>query len=470
MFFLFYLIITVFNKTSSDEQNKKSLIFSSIVFRHGARSPYNYENNSTLTDKVGNKWNIPKSELTIVGKRMSYLLGYKYRLKYKNFLNSKYDIGEVYAVSTNRSRTTLTLQSFIQGLYSSDQSLDSNKQDDAFPQKGDIDDKFIKQIKNKSKELNEKNYAIANNIATIPTFMINSISDPYQMLYESCKNYPPYNATVNKRMIFALNNFIKSSENEIKNIFKIDIEEKDLVKLNLNLYELADSFIANYYEKTNTINNLFKNNKDNIKKFYLECEKFTYEEYTYGVLGEEDAYLSRMSSSKYFEILLDYINRRIIINSKNDDKTKSLYNYSDPKLYLFSGHDVNISLILNYLFYSLNEKKSGLLTPFNSNISFELYYINNSKDNYLIEIYYNDKLLYSLTFKEFEQKIRKASFSKEDIDDFCDNNNIFVQKNSKILIIVITTMSIVIVLLSISLIYLWYSKKKTSNKEINMLI
>ena len=58
-------------------QDNDKLIFTMIHFRHGARSPVLSEG----TDTFGEKWENP-GELTGIGERMHYVLGYRNRMRY----------------------------------------------------------------------------------------------------------------------------------------------------------------------------------------------------------------------------------------------------------------------------------------------------------------------------------------------------------------------------------------------------
>ena len=108
--FKFPLIIVLFQIV------RGKLLFVLHHFRHGSRGSVmllkeNYE------DFFGNKWYI-KGELTEIGIRMSYILGYETKQRYKQFLLNEYNPKDFLIYSTDLNRTLQTAYSYIYGLFS----------------------------------------------------------------------------------------------------------------------------------------------------------------------------------------------------------------------------------------------------------------------------------------------------------------------------------------------------------------
>jgi len=95
------------------------------MFRHGARAPWSPNGGVdpiTKKDILGEVWdhNPGDSELTPMGIRQQYLLGYQLRSKYVDqlkFLSSSYTPTEILIFSTDINRTIMSAQSQLFGLY-----------------------------------------------------------------------------------------------------------------------------------------------------------------------------------------------------------------------------------------------------------------------------------------------------------------------------------------------------------------
>ena len=89
------------------------------IFRHGASSPYRRFQENNSKDLFGMTW--PGiQELTDVGKRQHFLIGYRNHQRYikqNQWINAKYDPREVHIFSTNKNRTIESAASQLQGLY-----------------------------------------------------------------------------------------------------------------------------------------------------------------------------------------------------------------------------------------------------------------------------------------------------------------------------------------------------------------
>jgi len=90
------------------------LVFASIIFRHGDRTPTTKLPNSPFDWKYG------LGELTPRGMHQEFELGKTYRKKFIEFgklLPYNFDINQIYVRSTDLNRTLMSAQSFLTGLY-----------------------------------------------------------------------------------------------------------------------------------------------------------------------------------------------------------------------------------------------------------------------------------------------------------------------------------------------------------------
>ena len=99
-------------------------IFMFELFRHGARSPMSLDSESK--DSYGFQWSSPE-QLTLVGRRMHYILGYRNNERYiqkMNFLSKNYNPHEILLISSNINRTIESAFCQLQGLYPSEFNKD----------------------------------------------------------------------------------------------------------------------------------------------------------------------------------------------------------------------------------------------------------------------------------------------------------------------------------------------------------
>jgi hypothetical protein len=107
---LFGIIILQAYLTMCHQQRR--LVFE--MCRHGARSPTLLDANNI--DVFGNQWT-GSNELTVVGSRQNFLTGYKNRQKLGDFLSVQYNPSEIFAISTNTSRTIESADNQLQGIF-----------------------------------------------------------------------------------------------------------------------------------------------------------------------------------------------------------------------------------------------------------------------------------------------------------------------------------------------------------------
>ena len=108
-----FLFIIILNNTIEEE-----LRWAFEIFRHGARTPYSGMNKD-FQDCFGTQWNGVK-ELTGVGLRQHFLVGYRNRIRYmeeNHLINNIYDPREVYLISTDTNRTIMSANAQVQGLF-----------------------------------------------------------------------------------------------------------------------------------------------------------------------------------------------------------------------------------------------------------------------------------------------------------------------------------------------------------------
>ena len=410
-----------YNHKSAD-----NLYFIFEHFRHGARSTCEgkFINN---TDILGGKWQYVGG-LTKLGKKQQYNIGQKNKLRYKKFINYKYDPREIKIYSTNYTRTINSAQNQLLGLFNNHINYDNISNKDIIGEaqldinlNNIIPPIYLFQYK---KEGNKRIFQIfLREKFTCPLFKKNIDENRKKIYYfEKLKNIR--------------NTFNKKYYNIILNEYNIDN-----TKSHIGMYHFCDAYISNYYDENNKLklNEIEKrNNNFNLKDILNTCYDY-YKEYFFVIEGEKYAKINGiLSMSRSFQEIIDIMKDRI---NKGNQK---YINYTSPKFLLYSGHDDTLSQMQMFLKKCFNIEYEW--TPFASSQLFELRKYGNI---FYVEIYYNDRLKLNITFKEFDDKIKKNIMNEKDIYNKC-----YGFKNSSYFLI-----SIWLIIISILLFITFFSIK-----------
>uniref|UniRef100_A0A8D8T9D9 acid phosphatase n=2 Tax=Cacopsylla melanoneura TaxID=428564 RepID=A0A8D8T9D9_9HEMI len=92
-----------------------NLVFVSIIFRHGDRTPISHYPNDPY--KNASYWPVGPGQLTNVGKLQHYGLGQWFRARYQKLLGDTYSKENVYVMSTDVDRTLMSAESNLAGLF-----------------------------------------------------------------------------------------------------------------------------------------------------------------------------------------------------------------------------------------------------------------------------------------------------------------------------------------------------------------
>ena len=113
MLYIFNILIILIINTKQSQ-----LRWAFEIFRHGARTPYSGMT-PDFKDCFGAQW-FGLKELTGIGLRQHFLVGYRNRIKYvneTNLIKPEYDPREVFIISTDSNRTIMSANAQLQGLY-----------------------------------------------------------------------------------------------------------------------------------------------------------------------------------------------------------------------------------------------------------------------------------------------------------------------------------------------------------------
>ena len=398
----------------ANSQSNDKLIFVMTHFRHGARSPAIIKNNM---DDIGEEWLNP-GELTAIGERMHYLLGFRNRLRYineKKLLSEKFNSSELEVFTTNVGRTIASLSSHLQGLYPQSEKLGKYITDNQLKTSDPPVELSHSRIIQEKNEL--KDSALPNYMTLVPFKTIEVVGNTVEYFQELLSD--PNNCNFSS---------VKSLENEINENYKIyldQLNEKNNSS-NYSIYDasvICDSYVPNYVDGRNM--SKLKKTGINFEEFYDFCLRVLNE--TFGhIIPQNNKTRSYIQGTKYMELLVNYSKLRIDEDIKNSASNNSVS--SSKKMLILSGHDSTISQQELFILNSLGENLELYRFPtFAGQIAFEITRKDDNKEkrnysDYFVNYYFNDELLLNMTLSEFYNKVEPNIQSKEIIDEYYNSN------------------------------------------------
>ena len=410
-FVLNFIIILFINSKELNDPNEK-LLFVWEHFRHGARQPYSSFDDINWKDILNENWN-GYGELTPLGMRMHYLLGISTKEKYKDFIN-EYNPNEILIRSTDVNRTILSAFATLQGLYNDSNYILNDEQIK----------RSIIQNKNYSEEINNlKNSEIEGERSFFPVHIFPTNYDHQYQLFRKneCPGIEKYiNEIKNSSEYINLTNEICERINNtygeyiFKFMNKSGIEEPNYLYDFNNLFSIADTFVADYFNGKDL--KYINDTGINMDKFYNECLNISSIDSYYRTFGLTPSKLLYISISPAFISLFNYMDMRIDLDKKGESEKIVA---KSPKFVLTAGHDN--SLGLNDLFlkyeFDINYDKA----VYSHNQVYELW--KNEKENkYYIKYLVNFDQKGVFDYEEFKKKVNSKIYSSEQIEEICNGN------------------------------------------------
>ena len=388
-----YLLILSFSISIS----KNITIFLFEHFRHGARGP-------TEKDVFNEKWK-GKGELTNIGGRMHYLLGVHNKNKYNNFINEIYNPDEILIYSSDKKRTISSILNQIQGMFQNNSNyniLNDNQIKNAVPN-------FLKnneKINIKVKELN--NLTLPFGIQILPIHIIDNRDKLIKLTSNGiCKTYERLkNENLEKKIVKDFFSYFNQEYGkQLINFF--GIQNKSFFNSYQGLELICGSFLPDYYDKREIkINDINNNN------LYNSCYKYYEIKYTELRIKDNKNEIGLFSMSKFMRKILFYIEENI--NRYKNPKKKNNTNF--PKFLIYSGHDTTMSEMQDFL--RIIFKIEPKYPSFASNLFIEV--LKDEKDNFYVDLVFNDEIQTSFDFNFFKNKIITKSWSDEEIAKYYD--------------------------------------------------
>ncbi len=429
------------------------------MFRHGARGPWNgFKQN--LTDTLGEQWE-GVGELTEIGMRQHYLLGYRNRIRYQNFISESYDPKEIYIISTDVNRTIMSAYSQLQGLFSPGTGpLITNAQSDvALPPINNTD--FD------SERTRLGNMALPYQMQVVPIHLFDLKAKQFNLHDSSiCPNAANYVDENKKKPI--VKNFYE--------MFNLTWGAKLRQALNITddnyfydywtVYTICDTFVSDYTEGKEL--KIFTKVGIDLVAFNQTAYEFLKIDILDVGFGDDGYKLATMSMSPTALSIINWMDTRI----ENDIKGLDYNGFPSPKFVMYSAHDTNMAGIQTYIKAVFNNTQL-YYTPFASSIFFELYRKDNltnlSVNDYSVLVIYNDITLFELPYSQFKNFIQEKSYSSKQIAEFCGFPN-DDQTKSGVNFFLIMTIILAVICISLAVYIVILHRKKPELPTYNNII
>jgi hypothetical protein len=459
------IIIVFFIALIKDSNTDDKLRWAFEVFRHGARTPYSGMT-ADFKDCFGHQWNGIK-ELTGVGLRQHFLVGYRNRLKYineKGLIKDTYDPREVFLISTDSNRTIMSANAQIQGLYppGTGPSLSESQSNVAIPP---ADEESYKEEKEK---LDNDNWAVLpNHINIMP---VHSFFNQDHFIQLQDKKVCPHTKELYKKneerkeVVDFLNNMDKKYSEKFAELF-IEDQDPHSLKNYTKAYYIFDTIITEYTDGADRFEEIVEHcsvTKEELLKDAFDF--FDLDLVGHGIDGDKDICIHAMSP--IFDRLIQLMDLKIAKDMQGDEDYTE---YDLPKFLMFSAHDSTCAAFMGFMKAVFDVEMR--YPYFATNINIELYRKEKKdgkieKSDYFVEYIINDESMKNFTYEEFVNTVNKNKKTFQQIKDFCkfDENQTVPQKDySVIYLIVNIVLGVVSLILIVLLIITWRKGKNSSS-------
>jgi len=388
------------------------------LINHGARTPH-LGLDSNLKDFTNHTW-IGQNELTGVGLRQSFLIGYRDRLRYieeKKLISEEYDPRDILIYASENNKTLMSASALLHGLFlpGTGPQIDPDLVDRAVPP---VDPSSYLEEKN---ELDNCNYtALPGRMNLVPVHIF--FSHEYMTQYENskkCIGLKPYEEKNKNRdgVKEFLEKVNKKYGKKLINIFK-DKDENNILKDYEFAYIFFDTIICLYFEGVEEFDNMVKLLEIKEEELLKDCYDFLFLN-TVGNGIDNDKDFINYLVSPIFHKILNYMDYRI---EKDKNGEKNFKGYDLPKYFILSGISNSLGSFMSFMnkYFGTQIKYAN----FSTNLHLELYLEKKenkeiTENDYRIEYYYNDDFLLSIPYIEFKNKIQKDLFNSSLINNFC---------------------------------------------------
>ena len=425
------------------------VIFAFEHFRHGLSEIL--PSNSILNDMYNFKVE-GDGDLTPIGMRMHYMLGYKNRLRYHSLLSKIYDPKEIIVYSSHQTKAIMSAQAQLIGMFppQSGTELTDDELIKAIPP-----NPLIEALKEETAIL--KNNPLPGNMQMVPVHLLDT--KEVDFLENSPRSCHPLAKAKQK---------LKESPIVVNTLHKLNSTYGDklmrLFKKNdtrflfdyQTVYILTNNYMSDYISN-NTNLARFKNIGIDIDKFYTVCYK-TQKRFLFKIESNED--MAVLAVSPTMKKIISWMDERM----KNDiNEEEIIKNYDEPKFVMESGHAktlVPFELFMKKIF------KTPLRYPtFGSYLFLELHrdkkiFSHRNIDNYYIEYYFDNELLMRIPYSQFKSQIENYLWSNERIFNYCQ-----APLDKKVVVAILVAVVVICVMLFIFIVLFGIKKGKKRKKR-----
>ena len=435
------------------------------ITNHGARTPHKGLD-SKNRDFTNHKW-IANNELTGVGLRQSFLVGYRDRLRYiyeKKLIEEEYDPRDILIYSTENNRTLMSATSLLHGLFlpGTGPQIDPNLVDRAVPP---VESSSYQEEKEK---LDKDNCtALPGRMNLVPVHI--SFSHEYFIQFENSKKCIGLESFEKKnRNRIEVKNFLNQMTQKYGNNLSkiITTKNADLLEDYEFAYQIFDTIVSLYLDGAKEFDELVKVLNVSEEELLNDCYKFL----NMNIFGngiDNDRDIVNYLISPVFYKIIQYMDYKIEKDSKGEMNYKG---YDLPKYFIVSGTANSLGVFMSFMnkYYGTEKKDINYAT----NLHLELYLEDKgsemiNENNYRLEFYYNDEFLLSIRYVDFKNKIKDELINQNEINRFCKEKEEEKipsdEEESNWYIIAIVVTVIILIGIIISIIVIIKKRKKKSD-------
>lgn len=381
------------------------VIFSFVMFRHGARSPLSHG-----TDILGEKWD-GTTFLTDVGIRQQYILGMYNRNRYKNFLSSEYSPSEVYVLTNNFNRTLSSAAAHLQGLFPSKESLNILSEGKV---KSSLPPVPVSEIKIEIDAI--KSNTMPFGMQIIPVSIFPEV-DKLNYFYKTCPI-----SDREMEMHYSDEIIIEKSEAFDKKYGKVirqalNISDENHFKNHKNIIDVCDAFLSDLVDDREI--KIFRDIKEiSFEELKVDCENVI-------IMDNFDFWASDPEMMKaYSKTTLQNITEYIRVRGELNKEGKNYYTAFTPKMVIYSLHDYDLSALLEAIraIFDLSNVKQ-YYPSFSSQMTIELH---QEEDSYYILMLFNGDKFFQISYDEFIKKMEEADLEKV-YYDYCTYGSNYIR-------------------------------------------
>ena len=397
---------------------KDQLRWTFELINHGARSPHKGLD-SNFKDFSNHTW-IGQNELTGVGLRQSFLIGYRDKLRYieeKELISKEYDPREILVHASENNRTLMSANALLHGLYppGTGPTIDPSLVDRAVPP---VDSSTYIEEKNR---LDNCNYtALPDRMNLIPVHI--NFAHEFFTQYEAskkCEGLKSYEEKNKKREEVV--NFLKEMNQKYKNLEKIFPAQKNTLLENYEFaYTFFDTMLCLYYDAAEEFDKILAilEMTGRQQEVIQDCQDFLFLNTIGNGIDNDKEFINYLVSPLFRKLLI----LMDLVIKKDSNGEKDYRGYDLPKYYIISAVANTCGSFMAFMNKYFNTSINYV--DFATNIHIELYLEEKeggiiSESDYRIEYFFNDDFLLSIPYVEFKNKIKNELYNKTAINEFC---------------------------------------------------